>query len=355
MLANNDARHLQGKRILLLTPFHRSQRGNSLTSERIQNGLIKMGIDIDLLSLEDQDWETTLLHALSQSSYALIHGFHGLHFARVLKKIPDLDQLPLVLTMTGTDINYDLPGDYRDLVLTAMQTVQKIIVFNQAFLSALALDYPEFQHKLLSVPQGVQLEPAAPMERKQLGLEESDFVFILPSGLREVKNIELALEALSPLYQPYPQLRLLILGAAIEDEYSKMIQNRIEDMPWVTYLGEIPHHQVQAYYRLADVVLNTSRAEGQPQAALEAMSLGIPAILTSVPGNLGIMEDGVQGFYANNRSQLQAAAARLIQASQLKQEMGQAAAQLVQLKFQAQSECNAHVALYRQILTGSGS
>ncbi|NLO21841.1 MAG: glycosyltransferase family 4 protein [Syntrophomonadaceae bacterium] len=355
MLANAEARHLKGKKILLLTPFHRSQRGNSLTSERIQNGLKKMEIDIDLLSLEDQDWENTMLHALSKSSYALIHGFHGLHFARVLEKMPDLGQLPLLLTMTGTDINFDLLGAHRELVLTAMRTVQRIIVFNQAFLSALALDYPEFQDKLQSIPQGIQLEPAAPMDRKQLGLEERDFVFILPSGLRKVKNIELALDALSQLWHQYPQLRLLVLGASIEDDYSEMIMNRIDALPWVTYLGEVPHHQVQAYYRLADVVLNTSEAEGQPQAALEAMSLAKPAILTAVPGNLGIMEDGVQGLYAQNSSGLQAAAARLIQDPKLKQDMGQAAAQLVGLKFQAQREFNAHAALYRQILAGAGS
>ncbi len=352
MLANADAAHLKGKRILLLTPFHRSQRGNSLTSERIQNGLRRMAIEVDLLSLEDQGWANTLHQGLAQDRYHLVHGFHGLKFSRVLEKMPELGQLPLVLTMTGTDINYDLLGAHKVAVLAAMRAVQRIIVFNQAFLSTLAVIYPEFQGKLHSIPQGVQLEPALSLDRKKLGLEASDFVFILPSGLREVKNIELALDALSQLWPQHPQLRLLVLGAAIDDDYSKRIMKRIKDLPWVTYLGEIPHHQVQAYYGLADVVLNTSQAEGQPQAALEAMSLGLPALLTAVPGNLGIIEDGRQGFYAKNSSELQEAARRLILDPQLKQRLGQAAAQLVELNFQAPREFKAHTALYRQVLEG---
>jgi len=262
--------------------------------------------------------------------------------------------LPLVLTMTGTDINFDLWGAHREVVLQGMRKVQRIVVFNQDFLSTLALAYPEFQDKLHSIPQGIQLEAALPIGRQQLGLQESDFVFVLPSGLRRVKNIELALDALSHLWQENKQIRLLVLGTAIEENYSKMILKRINNLPWVTYLGEIPHDQVKAYYQQGDVVLNTSLAEGQPQAALEVMSLAKPVILTTVPGNLGIIQDGVHGFYARNQAEIQEAGRKLILNHKLKENMGQAAAQLVQQEFTAQNEFNAYAVLYRQILTGAG-
>ncbi len=350
MLINYDTLHPSGKAVLLLTPFHRSQRGNSLTSERIQTGLKQMGINIDLLSLEDKDWERTLHHGLAIHKYSLVHGFHGLHFARVLNKGPDLHRLPLVLTMTGTDINYDLAGKDRDLVLQSMRIVKRIIVFNQQFEIEIAAAYPEFQSKLQLIPQGVCLEDSPVISREELGLQDKDFIFILPSGLREVKNIDLALDALSELWFEYREVRLLIMGAAIEEDYSDMILQRMQDLPWVSYLGEIPHNQVKAYYQLADVVLNTSLAEGQPQAALEVMSLSIPAILTAVPGNLGIIEHGVQGFYAGNKSELLEAAQKLILDNNLKQVMGRAAAEMIQLKFQPETEFNAHAALYQSLL-----
>jgi len=309
-----------------------------------------MGIDIDLLSLEDKNWEQTIRHGLATARYSLAHGFHGLHFARVLEKEPGLYRLPLVLTMTGTDINLDLAGVDRDLVLQSMRSVQRIILFNQQFEMEIAAAYPEFQPKLLSIPQGVQLEDSPVISRQELGLQDKDFVFILPSGLRKVKNIDLALDALSGLWSEYKQVRLLIMGAAIEEEYSANILQRIQDMTWVSYLGEIPHNQVKSYYQLADVVLNTSVSEGQPQAALEAMSLSIPAILAAVPGNIGIIEHGIQGFYAGNSYELLEASRRLILDHKLKKSMGRAAGQLVRLKFQPEAEFSAHAALYQSLL-----
>ncbi len=350
-MVNNSARtNLPGKALLLLTPFHRSQRGNSLTSERIQSGLKQMGINIDLLSLEDENWEKNLQEGLENEKYSIVHGFHGLHFARVLQKIPRLLRLPLVLTMTGTDINLDLVGADKDLVLTAMRAVNKLVVFNKPFVEKISALYPEFQGKLLAIPQGVQLEDSPAITRQDLGLQADEFVFLLPSGLRAVKNIDLALDALEALWPEFNELRLWIMGASIEENYSRSILQRIKHLPWVNYWGEIPHRRVKAYYQLADVVFNTSLAEGQPQAALEAMSLGIPAILTAVPGNLGIIENAIQGFYAGNREELMEAARRFLQEPALKRTMGLAAQELVKANFLPQTEFNAHAALYRSIL-----
>ncbi len=350
-MVNRDAQYLAGKRILLMTPFHRSQRGNSLTSERIQAGLKQMGIEIDLLSLEDENWENLFQQALDEQKYSLVHGFHGLHFAKVLRKTPKLHHLPLVLTMTGTDINFDLAGTNKELILNGMRAVQKIVVFNKQFAHHISSTYSEFHNQLLVIPQGVKLEDAPAISRQDIGLHDSDFVFLLPSGLREVKNIGLALDTLEALWPKYQNLRLLIMGAAIEEGYTKSILHRIKFLPWASYVGEIPHSMVKAYYQLADVVLNTSLAEGQPQAALEAMTLGIPAILTAVPGNLGIIEHGVQGYYAANQQELLEAARKLMQNPDVKKALGRAAHRLLNCNFLTETEFNSHAALYRSLLT----
>lgn len=75
---------------------------------------------------------------------------------------------------------------------------------------------------------------------------------------------------------------------------------QIQYSPRTAYLGEIDHRAISGLYAAADLVLNTSLAEGQPQAALEGMSLGLPAIMTAVTGNLGIMTGGREGFYVRD-------------------------------------------------------
>lgn len=46
-------------------------------------------------------------------------------------------------------------------------------------------------------------------------------------------------------------------------------------------------------------VLNTSRSEGQPQAVLEAMSVGAPVVVRRNPANTAVVEDGVTGLVAD--------------------------------------------------------
>jgi len=337
-------------KILMITPFAKVQRGNSLTTARIRSGLNACGYEIDRLSLDEHNWQEQLQLALRQSKYSLVHGFHALHFGQVLHSQPALRKLPLVLTTTGTDIYYDLWGMQKALVLGAMQTVQKIILFNDDFRYSLLAAFPEFQAKLLTIPQGVLLEAGPTKTRQELGLSAEDFIFLLPSGLRAVKNIEMAIDAMTVLHQEYARIRLLIIGAVIEEQYSSAIINRIHTLPWITYLGEIPHDQMAGILALGDVVLNTSHSEGQPQAALEAMSLGKPSILSAVPGNLNLIQPGREGFYVNNQEDLLHAAQTFLNNPALLEEMGRNARHLIDTQFTLQQELDAYSRLYEEMM-----
>ncbi|MCR4401077.1 MAG: glycosyltransferase, partial [Syntrophomonadaceae bacterium] len=121
-----------------------------------------------------------------------------------------------------------------------------------------------------------------------------------------MKRLELALEGMAPVARTRPGLRLLVLGGVLDAEYAARLIRRMEQLPWVVYAGEIPHCEVASWLGLADAVLNTSASEGQPQAALEAMSLGKPAVMTAVVGNLGVMEPGREGFYVHDAQELAA-------------------------------------------------
>jgi L-malate glycosyltransferase len=338
-------------RVLMITPYANAQRGNSLTTRRLQRFLGMRGFQIDLFSLEDDAWPHLLRQALTQRNYSLIHGFHALHFGQVLQALPDLRQLPLVLTTTGTDIHYDLTGPDQDLVRETLQAVQKIVVFNEVFRRDLQSRFPELGDKLVTIPQGVFLETGTRKSRAEMGLKMDEVVILLPSGLRPVKNIDLAIDALSWLQPDYPQIRLLIIGAMIDEVYSRAILERIRELAWITYVGEIPHEEMGALMALGDIVLNTSHSEGQPQAALEAMSLGKPCILTAVSGNLNLIESGQEGFYVRNMQELAAATKILLDNRTLRKEMGQKARYLVETRFSLEQEIDAFSHLYQQILS----
>ncbi|HWP98398.1 MAG TPA: glycosyltransferase [Syntrophomonadaceae bacterium] len=342
-----ERRGQEKARVLMLVPYRSQQRGNVLTAERIFQGLSGRGWSMQRLFLEDDHGMEELQAGMAVRKYQMIHGFHALHVARALHAEPRLRDIPLLLTTTGTDIHYGLSGPESRQVLSALHMSRFIVIFNPHFEALIEKYYPGVAEKLVVIPQGVWLPSSEPTSRENLGLEKEHMVFLLPSGLRSVKNIELALEGLSLLRKTHPRMSLLILGAVLDEDYGNRILNRIRELDWVRYLGEVAHNQVKSVYALADVVINCSLAEGQPQAALEAMSLGKPALLSSVPGNQGIMEDGIQGFYFRSAPELAIKAGLLADSLERRRMMGQAAILLVREKYELERELQAYESLYK--------
>lgn len=340
--------------VLLLTPFHRHQRGNTLTSLRLQQALGQQGFRMDLLSLEDEAWRDILGENLAGSKYELLHGFNARYMGELLAEFPGMKDLPFILTTTGCDLNYDLNNQGRGQVLTAFAAARKIIVFHDYFRGLVRGACPDCSAKLVTITQGIWLEESPPIRREDLGLEADSFVVLLPSGIRPVKDIALALDGLQMLYNDFEKLRLLIIGPVIDGDYGQKILKWADELNWVIYLGEVPHNEMRGYLSLADVILNTSQAEGQPQALLEGMSLNKPAILTAVPGNLGIIEDGQQGYYIRNREELASAARKMLVSADKRQKMGAEAGKLVKENFSLEREAQSYAKVYRQALKNGG-
>lgn len=336
-------------RVLMLAPFRQQQRGNAITVARLYQGLLKQGCLIDVESLEDETCWDRIEKSCDQNRYCFVHGFNAYYTAEAFRRVPQLADLPLLLTTTGTDLHYGLRGpkaqDLRNIIIKAAYTV----VFNQEFKNLLSF-VPGFENRVVSIPQGVWLEGADPCFRRQLGLASSDIVFILPSGLRPVKNLDLAVDGLALIKPELPDLRLLIVGSLLDQSYAKGFLSKIADLAWVKYLGERPHRQMGSLYLLGDVVVNCSLAEGQPQAALEAMSLARPALLSAAVGNLGIMEHGREGYYFSSPEELAGYALQLAREPEKRVIMGEKAAELTSRRFSLAAEVDAYERMYSIML-----
>ena len=83
-----------------------------------------------------------------------------------------------------------------------------------------------------------------------------------------------------------------------------------------------------SFYRAASVFVMASRVEGTPNALLEAMSCGLPVVVSDgPPGLLEIVEDGVTGLVVpvNDAAALAAALKRLADDEALRRRLGEAA------------------------------
>lgn len=335
--------------VLLVTPYQRQPRGNTVTCHRLQTGLTQLGYEVDVLALDSAEGWSEAEERLSRHHYGILHVLHGGSLEAVLQRLPAAGNLLLIITATGTDINVDLFGPQRLQIEKAFKRADRIAVFNPVFLSLLSSSIPDIAAKLRVIAQGVLLPECPAWSRSAMQWKEDDIIAVLPSGIRPVKRIEWALEAMEIASVYSSKLHLAVAGPIIDCRYAQDILRRIEQTPRTAYLGEVDHHSIGGLYAAADMVLNTSKSEGQPQAALEGMSLGLPAILTAVTGNLGIITNWREGFYVHDPRELALSMLHLAENQSLRQEMGSAAARLVQKHYSPAEEWERYHLLYQEL------
>jgi len=121
------------------------------------------------------------------------------------------------------------------------------------------------------------------------------------------KGIDLLLEAISNLMTAYPDFSLTLVGDGAEraqyEAQAKPLGDRVQ------FVGAMPADQVRAYLGGFHALILPSRHDGWGVVINEALSLGVPVILSDGCGAVDLIQDGQNGFvFANKDSRaLQAA------------------------------------------------
>jgi GalNAc-alpha-(1->4)-GalNAc-alpha-(1->3)-diNAcBac-PP-undecaprenol alpha-1,4-N-acetyl-D-galactosaminyltransferase len=140
------------------------------------------------------------------------------------------------------------------------------------------------------------------------------------------KAHDVLLEAFALLGDELKEWRLAILGDGRMRDTLKAQAASLGVASRVHWHGIVqdPH----AFYRAANIFVLPSRVEGTPNALLEAMSCGLPVIVSDgAPGPLELVEDGVTGLVVpvNDATALAAALRRLASDDELRSRLGEAA------------------------------
>jgi teichuronic acid biosynthesis glycosyltransferase TuaC len=165
--------------------------------------------------------------------------------------------------------------------------------------------------KISVIPNGVDTDTFRPLPRdaarRQLGLP-ADRPIVLSVGYRlERKGFHLLAEATAAIKKQHPDVLVVIVGGAARwgQDCTELIERQIQRSDVgenVRLVGPRPPRELPLWYSAADVFTLLTSREGCPNALLEALACGLPAVATSIGEIPRILDDPRLGIVLPVRS-----------------------------------------------------
>jgi len=169
-------------------------------------------------------------------------------------------------------------------------------------------------HRISIVPNGVDLtlfgDPAkrdAALAR-ELGLGDGPVVGFIGS-FYDYEGLDILIAAMPPLLAQVSQAKLLLVGGGPMEAALRAQAEASSAKDAIRFVGRVPHHEVERYYALTDVLAYPRKASRltelvTPLKPLEAMAQGRLVAASAVGGHRELIADGVDGvLFAPDDSQ----------------------------------------------------
>lgn len=335
-------------RVGIISPnYFAEETGNAVTVRRIERHLKALGCEVKVFATDRLGGEQ-LQAAVKEYAPDIVHAFHAYHGGRLACALARVLGVPYLVTFTGTDI-YKALCDQRNMELhAALRGASRLVAFHGCIRHRLAEHMPTLQERTAIIPQGVHL----PDEYSPLPpAEEHAFTFLLPAGLRPVKNVLFPLEPLAELHAGHPQVRLLLAGPVLDKDYAAQVMEALDRYPFARYLGIVGHDRMGDLYRRIDVVLNSSLSEGgMANTVLEAMAYAKPLLVADIEGNRSVVKENATGLLYRDAGEFVAKAGQLVANARLREKLGNNGRALVRDHYSPDKEAASYLSLYRDIL-----
>ncbi|MEI6288055.1 MAG: glycosyltransferase family 4 protein [bacterium] len=244
------------------------------------------------------------IHSLFQN-YDIIH-YHGVG-PSLLSWIPRLlnPKTKVIVTFHSVDRKQQKWGLFARVMLTVgewtachfphetitiSQTLQKYCLF-------------KFDTETIYIPNGVQISNQKKKKAilEQYGLEPKKY-FLVASRLVKHKGIQTLIKA----YQKIKTDKKLVIvgGGSNTGNFTEELKNLARPTSNIVFTGEQVGLELETLFRNAYLFVQPSEAEGLSIALLEAMSYGLPVIVSDIEENLEAMDGHGLSFKNKNVNDL---------------------------------------------------
>lgn len=206
------------------------------------------------------------------------------------------------------------------------------------------------------IPNGIPAPPAPDPRcdlRAELGIGPKQPVIGVVATLRPQKALDVLLRTSARLRERFPELRVLIVGAAEEpgeDVRLHRIAAELDLERTVFFLGD--RRDVYGLLGIFDVAVLSSDFEGSPLSVLEYMNVAKPVVATRVGGVPDIVVDGETGLLVEPQDPeaLAVAIGTLLSDPELAARMGEAGRTRCRREFSIEATARRVGDLYEELL-----
>jgi len=170
-----------------------------------------------------------------------------------------------------------------------------------------------------SFAPGAAAQSRAELE-KQYGVSPEGPLVLAVGNLKPIKNHITLVRAAAELIRRFPKAQVAILGDGESREELEDALERLNLGDNVRLPGAVD--DVRPWMRAADVFAAPSLSEGMPNAVLEAMAMGLPLVLSNIPGHVEIIGQDAWFFNPRDAAGLAAALADALSSPDVRAERG---------------------------------
>ena len=356
-------------RIVLASPYLDALRGNALTAKRLINNL--QDNDIFVIGIAYNELVDANYHQITEIINSdFIHILNPVRYLESeMYKQKMHNNKNYGITFTGTDINVHLT-DTNVAMVELLENASFLVVFHEQAFDVFVRLFPKLVSKVHVISQGyyeieymMNSESHSQIDKFRqahgqyvldyiVGLQNlGNKIIVLPAGIRKIKQIPWAIEAVSNYRERYKQqVVICIIGEKIEAEEMDIVVEKVETNSSAEYFGDVPHNFLLKIIEQSDIVLNCSLSEGQSIAIIEAFYQKTLVIASKCPGNEQMIEHGRNGYLFDNEEDFFLVLNETFENYEKTEEMIQTAYQWGLVKYSAEHETNLYLQLYKQTL-----
>ncbi len=292
-----------------------------------------------------------IVHFHGLRTYPLI----GVPIARILRK-KTIGKITLMGTDDPVTIRRSRLGALRLRIIRSLDIIISLTHEAERACRACHIDDAHIRR----IPNGVDCELFTPaiedektMLRQKLALPDGPLI-LFTGILSYRKGVDLLIDAMRRIDHVFPDCRLILVGPNQRSQnplVDEQLVDTLRGMRNVIMTGFVA--SAVDYIRAADIFVLPTRREGLSNALLEAMSSGLPAVVTDLPwlSDIGMNGRHFIAFQVGSTESLTKALVLLLSDRDLRFRMGQLARHRIEESFCIVQTTVKYHELYAQLLT----